>query len=597
MSQRLLSRPFQMVTQTFCSVCLSAFAFVSFSIIHFVFSIQHSFPVPYWDESGYIGVVTRSEPFTLKWLWSPANEHRIVLVRLIYFFLGRLSALNESFMNAFNVSILVATAGVLLGILRKLNRKIQYTDAIIPLLLLNLGHGENTIWPNQIGFVLSPCLVCINIALLALPGTIADKRYYLIGPFALVMCLCGANGLPVGLSFAPFLFWIAFSSWRTGAPRRAAALFLAGFSIVLYVILYFATMVHLPPSGRPFVFSEGIIEGVKVVSLCFGAVSAAFWPYSGVGAIIMILVTAWLLIQTFLKHRESRVSVVGLVLGLGGLVGLCLGIGMSRTYLGSGAGFASRYALESAPLLLATLLAFDRFGTPQFKVFVRMTLFSILCLLYWPNSKQTIGALEARVADGHALEQQVRIGMPISKLATDFGARWMFTPDIFARNMRSLAKARMAIYSRYEPPTAASDTIAELADGTELKGPATSGQLFPLSDYHLSGGIGLIAYPPHTASISRIAGLRSIQVGFGILPGNACQGVEFRILLRRSGEPLVPLWSRTLDMLPPPHYSEAQKADIALPEAAGTQEQLVFETVPVKDINGCGSYWTDVHLR
>jgi hypothetical protein len=568
------------------------------TIVHLRFVLQHSYPIPYWDESGFIPYVTGDQQIDLAWLWKPANEHRIPLIRVLYVFIARISRIDARAMNATNVGLLAITSGVLLFALRKANGKTQYTDAIIPLALLSLGQYPNTTWPNQLAFVVPTCVACLSAMLFALPGREDRRLYLLLGPAVLVMCLCGANGLPIGLALSPILLWVALLLWRAGRRRDAAFAIACEAITLIYSAFYFVGLRKITfANTRPFSFGEGLAEGLKAAAQCFGPSGVDIWPYSGVLAIVLLTAGMSILCYHFARIRSSRFAAAGLALALIGFAGLALGIGMGRTVLGPGAGFAPRYALLVSPIPLVVMFAFDRFGTPQFRDFVRMTIFTILCLAYWPNGRVSISDLENRIADGHNLEMQVQLGTPIAKLAEDFGSRWMFTPDNFAEKMQMLAKARMGIYRVYPPPSESAELLGELSANTEVKGPLTSGRLFRLGDFKIPGTIGLIAHPSHRCSMAIPPQVRRLHLGFGILPDNRTDGVEFRVSVRKRDGTVLTFWSRRLDPVHSSGDTGVQQADIDLPKSTESSDRLVFETIAIKDPFGCWAFWTDLGLR
>jgi len=409
-----------------------------------LFAIRYSYPVPYWDESGYIHFVTGSQPVTLHWLWSQANEHRIPLIRMIYLFEARAFSLDQRLMNAANIGMLIATSGIIMLALRRLNGRTQYTDVIVPLTLLNLGHWANTTWPNQLGFIVPTCLLSLCAAGFALRGRGEERRYGLIAAAVLGMLLCGANGLPVGLALLPMLVWGGIAARTAGRIRQAWFSFGCALVALAYTAFYFVGLVPaIPVPPRPFVFSQGLTEGLKVCSQAIGPFSRVLWPYSGIAVLLLFALCLGLLLRA---NREERFSAAGLGLALAGIIGLGFGVGMGRTILGPGAGFAVRYALLMAPFLIIAVMIVDRFASPSFRTFVRMSLLLSLSVLYWPNSQQEIGDLAGRAADGKRLEAAVQQGVPIGKLAEEFGPRWMFNADIFAANMRDLEAHRMGVY-------------------------------------------------------------------------------------------------------------------------------------------------------
>jgi hypothetical protein len=224
-------------------------------------------------------------------------------------------------------------------------------------------------------------------------------------------------------------------------------------------------------------------------------------------------------------------------------------------------------------------------------------MFAMFCILYWPNTLPWISEAEKRAADGHSLAVEVERGIPIRRLSSEYGAKWMFTPDHFAANMRMLAKARIGIYRDSTPPAHTADLLAELADGIELKGPSTSGRLFQMRDFNLPGTLGVIAHAAHRCSIGIPSSARTVKAGFGILPNNQTEGVEFRVSIRERNGNSVLLWSRRLD----PAHSAAdgglQHATMQVPTSSAEGGRLVFETLPLGDPAGAWAYWTDITVN
>ncbi len=420
-----------------------AVTLILLALVQLLFALHHSYPVPYWDESGYIPYVTGAKPITAQWLWSPANEHRIPLIRVVYVILARITGLDQQLMNAFSVTMLAAAAALMMGILRKLNGRSQYSDAIVPLVLLHLGHWNNITWPSQLQFILPTCLLFLSIAILA-----TNQGHALLAPTVLAIFLCGANGLPIGLALLPLVVWNGYRH-----PRRAGINFACALLAIAYTGFYFVGLNSLttnPP--RPFVFREGITEGLHVCSQAFGPFVRQLWPYPAWAVFLLLAVCLSLVVRALCKAPADRWSAAGLGLALSGTIGLGFGIGLGRTILGPGAGFEIRYALLMTPVLIVMVLIADRFAPRGAAGFLRHTLLLGAALLYWPNGQQQIADLEAQVAVGQQLEAAVGRGASIDSLAAEFGSRWMFYPAVFAEHMREMARARMGIYRRYEPP-------------------------------------------------------------------------------------------------------------------------------------------------
>ncbi len=130
-----------------------------------------------------------------------------------------------------------------------------------------------------------------------------------------------------------------------------------------------------------------------------------------------------------------------------GLAGLAMTVGMGRTILGPNAGFAARaYALLMAPFPIVTLFVFDRFASVPAQGFVRMTLFALLCLLYWPDSGTSISEIDNRVADGARLEKLIEQGVPISQLAGSSGPDGCIRHVISQKRCKCWPGQKMGVY-------------------------------------------------------------------------------------------------------------------------------------------------------
>ncbi|HLY73269.1 MAG TPA: glycosyltransferase, partial [Planctomycetota bacterium] len=131
------------------------------------FSLRHAPPIPFWpDEWGYVPLLTGKQSLSFRWLLAFHNEHRIPLPKLIWWAVGRMSAVDGRWGVALNVSLLAASGAVLISAIRRTRGRTLWTDAFLPLLLLHWGHEENMTWPFQVGFILDVFLLALVISAL-----------------------------------------------------------------------------------------------------------------------------------------------------------------------------------------------------------------------------------------------------------------------------------------------------------------------------------------------------------------------------------------------------------------------------------------------
>src|SRR5262249_44782458 len=131
--------------------------------------------------------------FKLNWadLWVPANEHRVLLPRLIFY---ALLLLTHDFRSAmfFQVWVLGLLALGTILFARKLRGRTSYTDAFFPLFWLHWGNAENLVLGMQITIAVPTLLVCTAIGALAWrPQAPGWRRGALLGLCLLLLPLNG----------------------------------------------------------------------------------------------------------------------------------------------------------------------------------------------------------------------------------------------------------------------------------------------------------------------------------------------------------------------------------------------------------------------
>jgi hypothetical protein len=575
-----------------------ATVFVFSLITHLKFVLHNSFPIPYWDETGFIPYVTGSKPVSLDWLWSQANEHRIVLHRLFYLVFAKVFGLHAAIYNATSVTMLAATALAGLLVLRWITGKTRYTDAAIPLLLLHGGHYPNTLWPIQLGFVVAACSAMLAVLLIGVRTILPRERFTLLfGLLLLVSILCGGNGLLTTIAFVPLYIRHIVDS-RSGVTVRWTWFgWVITSALLTLFLLYFVNYSRVSLAGRPFTPVDSIVEAFKALSMALGPYSRLLWPASGA---LMGLLTAGTLIWLMVawgKDLHDRILIEGLIAGLASVIALAASVGHNRAVLGAGAGFAPHYATFFTPLIFIVYFAFRLLAING--SFFLFALFTATALWYFPNAISAETELRPRIEDGKALEKAVAAEQPIRTVAAEFGPRWMFTPEIASEDLHMLAKARMGIYGKYAPPPAGADNLQLLRENTELKGPGTSGQFLRLADYNLGQTYAVIAHVHHRATIPVPSRASSIHFGFGVLPDQVTGGVKFVLSLREPGQQPKELWN---DVLRPPYVRSPEgvhRVDLALPLSV-LGSSLVFETESPSDVvrnEGQWGFWTAIRFN
>src|SRR5438067_10109121 len=124
-----------------------------------VFVARYSTAVPFQDDLELAQQLIPGQPFDWGFLWSQANEHRIVISRAVFL---ALLAVTHDFRAAswFQVALLSALALLLMSCARRLRGRASVADAFFPLLLLHRADATNLLLGLQIGTAVPTALVC-----------------------------------------------------------------------------------------------------------------------------------------------------------------------------------------------------------------------------------------------------------------------------------------------------------------------------------------------------------------------------------------------------------------------------------------------------
>src|SRR5258708_35004240 len=133
------------------------------AVIVYVASFTVNIPIA--DEWSNVLVITGERPLTLSWLWEQHNEHRLALPKLIWLLSLRLSHYNFRLLPLLDICALAALAFAMILEVKKLRGWLAYTDAFLPLLILNPAQFENLLsaWQGEFFFSLVVTWPCLRL--------------------------------------------------------------------------------------------------------------------------------------------------------------------------------------------------------------------------------------------------------------------------------------------------------------------------------------------------------------------------------------------------------------------------------------------------
>lgn len=413
--------------------------------------------LPFYDEWNLVGAVTGHQPVSFAWLWEQSNEHRIVLPKLIYLGLAKLTGCDFRAGMYFNGLALGALAGALILIARRLRGWTGYADAFFPLALLHAGHWENLLWSFQIEFITSTLLACVLLYLILRSRESLTWGAGLAGGLCLVaLPLCGAHGLPLVPPLAVWLVLWAFqarqAAGRVGLYRLAVVALLAAAALALvplYFIGYHRVDGHPPSPGWE---ATGKVA-LEFLTMSFGHAAALLWNYARFATVGLLLGAAAALGAIWWKRPEERIRILGLWCFLAGFIGLALGIGWGRAGIDKGAGFAFRYAALAVPVFFAVYFAFEIAGPTSWARFVQTALFTAFCACYWMNMQIGIWNGQERWRSFQAAEHDMMAHLPAGLVAQRHTALYPVRDHIIS-HLEWLRDAGVGKFKYLAPPVA-----------------------------------------------------------------------------------------------------------------------------------------------
>jgi hypothetical protein len=404
--------------------------------------------VPLGDEWFTLASMLGVERFDLGFLWRRHNEHRIPLPKLVMYLCYHVGNFDFRTAPYFYVLVLGAVSAGAIVIARAVRGRQSLTDAMFPLLLLNWGHSENTLWGFQAQMIASSA---ISMALLF---CIVRRRTPLgvkgAAAASLTVCLialCGQNG--VGL-VPPLSLWIAWSGlerWRRHdrhAIAGAAAIALSAAAPLLLVALVMR--------GLPLPERTSLLPDLKVARefLMNGLGRAAENHHWLAMAFIVSLVTATsiLMIATWRRHASERFRIVGLACFCLSVLSLALAMGYGRA-----SGFQPRYAILAVPLYCAIFFVWELHGHVRWarSVPAALLIASIVCL---PDSMRLgrIFAEDRRSWYTGPFVAAIAAGKPMPLIIGDHSAIAWHWQHILEYLLPELHERRIGVFKKLVDP-------------------------------------------------------------------------------------------------------------------------------------------------
>lgn len=371
--------------------------------------------IPSFDEYCNLPHLVGDAPSSWGDYWRQHNEHRIPLPKLVYVNAVRLTGYDFRAPAVLSALLLSASALGVLLVLRRIRGRWAFTDAVVPLVLMHVGHWENILLGFQLQFTLSTSLILIVLMSGVAPGDRrAPWRLSLVTLAGLLLPLCGANGVAACPAVGAYLVYLG----ATARPRLLATGLGVGGGLAVWAMVpaYFHDLRPLgynPTSRDPAVV---LPTAVNVLGATFGlaaqAVRPAGWDVSPLGAAVAVLVAVTVgRLLVALHDPERRPAAVGAGAVLAAVGCLALGLGYGR---GNGGEILNchRYVTLAAPLAVALYVTWQTVA-PDAGRWVGWGMLVVAAAAMYPNVKHGNGSAGRLWFDIKRVEGEIKAGVPI----------------------------------------------------------------------------------------------------------------------------------------------------------------------------------------
>jgi hypothetical protein len=353
---------------------------------------------PFWDEWKVLEHLAEGHGvLPLSWLWSPHNEHRLVVPRLlvaadVYWFGARNVSL---FLLIFLVQLLHWAS--LIYIVERwaaCSRSAKLTiEGLWGFLLFCPTQVENFTWSFQAGFLLAFLAGTIGLASIAFVRQIG--RPHLSAGLALLALIVAATNLAGGLVLYAALLLMALAVYRSSKIKHsdAGAAFPWGWKQALmwavaglaFLVIYFVDYHRMPVRNASVTTSAYLIHFLRYVLTYFGTSIWSLLPHQA-RAISLCAIGAAIAFVLRVVRKPGKVTTFEIFLAgeCVWILLMCFATAFGRTQLGVLQAASSRYQTSAvifwASLVSIGLLQLDRTRNQKWKTAYQWGIVLILLL-------------------------------------------------------------------------------------------------------------------------------------------------------------------------------------------------------------------------
>lgn len=255
---------------------------------------QYGRNMPYWEDLCIVPVMTGIEPISFQWAATQLNEHRLVIPKLIF---GALLRTVPDFRGGLylNVAMMSSAAAWMIIVARRLRGSSHLADAVIPMLILNIGQCECFLLGMCMNLVITACISCATIGVAS--RTTCSESWWpclQVGGFLVLLPLCGGSGLAL---LPPITAWLAgyvACGWWSGRdPGPLGRLLGIGLlmmtsAVVTWYLVGYQRPAHIPAAPS---ISAVWTTTLQSLSLTINPSRSGYWVAAGFAVILLTVAT------------------------------------------------------------------------------------------------------------------------------------------------------------------------------------------------------------------------------------------------------------------------------------------------------------------
>jgi hypothetical protein len=408
-----------------------------------VFIAAHKANVPKVHDFDMIPALTGNEPVTLRYLWAPAAEHRMLLPKLVIVVLGKLTHCDFRAEKFFHVACLGALSLAMMLTARRLRGRTSIVDVFFPLLLLSVGNCATCL--VTLAHVLEGVIPCLALAVVLVnAGNLTWKSTVLFGTCLLVLPLCGSGAVAYVPAFVFVLLSAAVIRIRSGTPgmkRDAGLMFGFAAAAVCLVVLYFH---GLEPRDLPRQLPSVGSNFFGFFAMSVGAGGRYAWQAVSAMVLLFVVLAAGVLVRRLFSDTRNRLRAFALLGFLSSTVVVAFAVAWSRACLGPGAALAYRFTVLATPVLCAAFFAFQLCERRSLGLGLQIALLALVIVVFPRNVQLGMQAGGHEKAVSERVLRDVRRGVEPSRLAARNRGLFPFqVPQWTAKRLEMLMHAEI----------------------------------------------------------------------------------------------------------------------------------------------------------